>query len=338
MSEVERAPWTDPAWLARFTNWVETELGHLGRVIRGVPTQPHVRPWSTVLRFDTDQGPIWAKAPTRSNAYESRLLSGMAGWGVGSVIAPLVVEETSGWFLLEDGGPTLRQGRPDGTGDADLDAWQRVLGAYADLQRTVERHADELLRLGVPDGRPATLEPTLARIVEDDAWWALVGPDERAESDAARERLRSSGEWVAARARELDGSGVASTIQHDDLHGGNVFVSDAAGIRFFDWGDSVVAHPFGTMVTTLNSVAHRLDTTADDPRLRPLRDAYLEAWTDTLPRSGLDEVLDAALDVGRIGKAAAWAKALDGLDPAEMDGHGDAPALWLTDLAERITR
>ena len=337
MTEVERSPWTDPTWLASFTDWVETELRILGREVQGPPAQPHVRPWSTVLRFETDQGPVWAKAPRSSNAYEARLLPAMVGWGVGSVIPPLAVEETNGWFLLEDGGPTLRQTRPDGTGDADLDAWQAILVTYADLQRTIGDHAADLLRLGVPDGRPATLAPTMAGIVEDDAWWELVGPDERTESDAARARLRGMGSWVAARARELEASGIADSIQHDDLHGGNVFVGPT-GIRFFDWGDAVVAHPFGTMVTTLNSVAYRLDTTADDGRLRPLRDAYLEAWTDVLPRPALEEVLDVVLDVGRIGKAAAWAKALSGLEPSEMGGHGDAPALWLTDLVERVSR
>jgi hypothetical protein len=54
---------------------------------------------------------------------------------------------------------------------------------------------------------------------------------------------------------------------------------------------------------------------------------------------------DATLDVargtaiardGRDRQAAAWARALDGLDPSEMEGHGDAPALWLTDFAELL--
>ena len=29
-------------------------------------------------------------------------------------------------------------------------------------------------------------------------------------------------------------------------------------------------------------------------------------------------------------------RALDGLDPSEMEGHGHAPALWLTDFAELL--
>jgi hypothetical protein len=156
-------------------------------------------------------------------------------------------------------------------------------------------------------------------------------------SEAARERLRELGARIAKRAADLDGTGVAPTLQHDDLHDANVFVRPA-GIRFFDWGDAVVAHPFGSMLTTLGSIAHRLDTSVDDPRLDRLREVYLEAWTDRLPRAALAEALELALDLGRIGKAAAWARALGGLEPAEMDGLGDAPALWLTDLAEVVDR
>jgi hypothetical protein len=150
-------------------------------------------------------------------------------------------------------------------------------------------------------------------------------------------RLRDMRAWVAAEAAALGGSGIAATVQHDDLHGGNVFVGPA-GIRIFDWGDSVVAHPFATMLGTLNSVARATSTDPEGPVLRRLRDAYLEAWTDVLPRAALDGVLERALDLGRIGKAAAWARALDGLEPERMAGHGDSPALWLADLVERLDR
>ena len=92
------------------------------------------------------------------------------------------------------------------------------------------------------------------------------------------------------------------------------------------------------MVTTLNSVAYRLGSDPDGPELARLRDAYLDAWTDVLPRPALAEVLERALDLGRIGKAAAWARALHGVDPVAMEGHGDAPAMWLVDLVERLDR
>jgi aminoglycoside/choline kinase family phosphotransferase len=268
-------------------------------------------------------------------AHEAPLLPAFQSWGVGSVVPPLAADAARGWLLLEDGGTTLRATRPDGEGDRDLDAWAGILAAYAELQRSVETRAGELLGLGVPDGRPETLDATLDRLIATDVWWVLVDDDERGATDAAREALRAFGPWVAERAGELAHSGIHSTIQHDDLHGGNVFVGPA-GVRFFDWGDAVVGHPFASMVTTLNSIAYRLGIEADDRRLDRLRDAYLEGWTDVVPGRVLRDVLATAIDLGRIGKAAAWARALDGLDPADMAGHGGAPALWLADLVDRV--
>ena len=91
-------------------------------------------------------------------------------------------------------------------------------------------------------------------------------------------------------------------------------------------------------VKALDSVAYRLGTEPDAPELIRLRHAYLEAWTDELPRTALGEALELALDLGRIGKAAAWARALAGVDPAAMGEFGDAPAMWLVDLVERLDR
>jgi hypothetical protein len=331
------AHWADPAWRRGIESWAFEQLAATGRVRTGPVTQPHARPWSTVLRIPTDAGPVWCKAARPGTAHEARLLPAFAAWGVPSVISPLAADPERGWLLLPDGGSTLRQTRPDGTGDHDLDAWERVLADYAGLQRRLETRADELLALGVPDGRPATLPGTLARLLDDEATWKRVAEADRDEARRARKRLREASDWVAARVEVLERSGIAATIQHDDLHGGNVFVGPD-GYRFFDWGDGVVAHPFATLVTTLNSIAFRLGTDAQDPVLWRVRDAYLEAWTDVAPQPALADALAAALDLGRIGKAAAWDRALAGLDPSTMDGHGDAPAGWLMDLAERLDR
>ena len=327
--------WADPAWRAAIEAWVRAELEATGRSVTGPIEQPHSRPWSTTLRVPTDRGAVWAKASGAGTAHEGPLLQAFVEWHVPFVLAPLAVDPARRWLLLPDGGPTLRQTRPEDTGDQDLDAWERVIAEYATLQRTVEPRAGELLRLGVPDGRPEVLPATLARLVADDAIWARVDDTERDTAAAARDRLRGLGPWVERRAEVLAGSGIPVTIQHDDLHSNNVFVGPD-GDRLFDWGDSVVAHPFGTLLGTLNSVAYHLGIQPDAPELARLRDAYLEAWTDLLPRAALDDVVEAAIDLGRIGKAAAWDRALTGLETAEMDGHGDAPAAWLMDLDERL--
>jgi hypothetical protein len=146
--------------------------------------------------------------------------------------------------------------------------------------------------------------------------------------------LLAAGDQVATVADELAGFGIAATIQHDDLHGGNVF-SGPAGIRFFDWGDAVVAHPFGSMLATLHSShigsARRRTTRASialgTPTSRPGRRPAACCPTRCPPAC---HPARAYRQSGRL------ARALDGLGPSEMEGHGDAPALWLTDFAELL--
>jgi hypothetical protein len=337
MTAPAAAPWTAPEWRRSIESWATEQLAMAGLRITDHVTQPHARPWSTTLRIPTERGVVWAKAARPGTAHEVRLLQAFAAWGVPFVLRPIAADPDRGWLLLPDGGPTLRQTRPDGAGDADLDAWERVLADHAALQRGVEARDGELLRIGVPDGRPEALPATLTRLLDDDGIWNRVAGADRDTARRARTRLRTLGAWVSQRSVDLSGSGITATIQHDDLHGGNVFAGPHR-YRFFDWGDSVVAHPFGTLVTTLNSVAYRLEIDPDGRELSRLRDAYLEAWTDVMPRAALREVLDIALDLGRIGKAAAWDRALSGLEPEEMDGFGDAPAGWLIDLVERLDR
>ena len=110
--------------------------------------------------------------------------------------------------------------------------------------------------------------------------------------------------------------------------------SGGTGDRFFDWGDAAVAHPFATLTTTFNSIAHKTGRRLDDAVFDRLQDAYLEAWTDMLPAAALRELAGTSRLLGCIDKALAWERSLMGLEDGEMDGHGDAGRR----LAGRIRR
>ena len=77
--------------------------------------------------------------------------------------------------------------------------------------------------------------------------------------------------------RELAAYGIPETIQHDDLHDGQVFVSDGR-YRIFDWGDSCVSHPFHSLTVILRMIAWQRDLEPGGRELQRLRDAYLEPF------------------------------------------------------------
>jgi hypothetical protein len=329
--------WLDERWRAEALGWAGEALARLGRPIDGEVEQPHVRPWSTAMRIPTNGGLAWFKASGPASAHEGLLLEVFRERAISRVLLPLAVHPDRPWILFEDGGTTLRQTRADGTGDHDLDAWERILREYAELQRALESDdaVGEMLAAGAPDGRPEALPGELARLLDDDVIWDRLSAEERDDGQRAHDRLRKRLPELAATAAELAAIGVRASIQHDDLHGGNILVGPA-GDRFFDWGDAVVAHPFSTLTVTFNSIAHKTGLAQDDPVFERLEDVYLETWTDVALRAKLERAADIARVFGCIGRSLAWERALSGLAVDEMDGFGDSIAGWLVEFSDRL--
>jgi aminoglycoside phosphotransferase (APT) family kinase protein len=159
-----------------------------------------------------------------------------------------------------------------------------------------------------PEALPARFEEAL-EVVGD---YASEGEDratlERVEG--LRPAVREWSERLAA----LPGE---ASLDHNDLHPANVFAPRPGGrTRFFDWGDSVVAHPFSSMLVALDFMRHEaLATTGDDPRLLCLRDAYLEGFTDLAPHAELVETTALARRLALIPRTLIWARATAALEP-----------------------
>lgn len=182
-------------------------------------------------------------------------------------------------------------------------------------------------RIGLVQGlRAVRLPDTLAALCDD--------PDAKLSSDD-RSRLRALLPTYADWCAELESMGIDSSLQHDDLHDGNVFVG-AGGDRIFDWGDSSVAHPFGTLLVTFRSVANRGlgDETASTRALDRLRDAYLEPWTAEHSSGELTRAVALAMRVAIVGRSLSWKRALGGIPMDDRGEWADAVG-WLADGAIR---
>lgn len=316
--------WATEQWRDEALAWVGDALSEHGRRVTG-PVEPRVRPWSLVWRVPTDTGPVWFKANNPGTRYEAALLAELPRLAPGTVLDPLAVDVARGWSLLPDGGPSLRDVL---AGEPDLAHWERVLPAYAALQVAVAPQVVRLLAAGVPDQRPDRMPELLDRLLGDEEALRLGEPDGL--SPELHERLRAYQPEFAAICRRLDDFGIPSSVQHDDLHDGNVFVT-GAGYRFFDWGDASVAHPFSTLLVTLRSVAYGAKLEAGDPALHRLRDAYLEAWTDRYDRATLREAAGLAMTVATVSRSLSWRRALASLDPARAE-YAEAVPGWLGEV------
>jgi Phosphotransferase enzyme family len=309
------ATWT--AEVAAGLAWAQERISELGWPAAGMPVQVRVKAWSAVYMIPAGDARLWFKASGGGARYEAALTRALAQWAPGQVLAPLAVHAGHGWQLLPDGGTPLRQ-QPAGR---DHRAWERFAGRYAELQRAVSPHTPEMLILGVPDHRPEMMPGRLAELLRDPAV---------AFSTQARSALRAlQGRYASACAR-LAQAGPAPTIQHDDLHSGNILRAPT-GDWVFDWGDASVAHPFTSLLIALRAMADTFGLPPGDPLVLRFRDAYLEPWG--LGRDG-PELAELAAWTGMAGRALAWRRALAAAGPAELAEYGDRVSGWAAELLE----
>ena len=183
-----------------------------------------------------------------------------------------------------------------------------------------------------PIDRLAILPGRLAALLDDrDACFAGI-EDQLSEDEY--ERVRAILPEYAERCERLAAFGIPETIQHDDLHDGNVFVRDGRYL-FFDWGDSCVSHPFHSLVVTPAPAPRRKwELPPGGPDILRLRDAYLEPFAAYGTRDELVEAADLAHFTGTAARALNWYRFIYAREPEFRTGDEDAVPYGLRRLLD----
>ena len=308
-------------------DWAREELTRRGLAVIGDIQLIHDRPWSQVIRIPTDRGAMFCKTVIPSLAYEVPITSALARWLPDRVTPVVAADPGRRMLLMEDAGERLRARIER---ERDITAWQGILPRYAELQIAVAPRADELVAMGAPDRRASALASAFETVVSTDELLTIAGPQSVTLEDLRA--LRGLVGHVRMLCEELAGT-VPDTIQHDDLHDGQIFIRDGAA-RFLDWGDSNVSHPFFTLVVFQRHLANFLGTDELDVRIVRLRDEYLEPFTAGAPRARIDACLPIALRLGRLCRALTWTDLVRVLRP-EDGGREMVPGWFQVFLASR---
>jgi hypothetical protein len=298
--------------------WVDEQLARSGIERTGELESVRERPWATILRAPTTAGPVWLKAASAATAFEAPLYELLAAVVPDRILTPLSVDVERAWILLPDGGPELGA-RAEGA--ELLDALVGVMPQYAGLQRDLAPHAQRMLAAGVNDMRPEVMPDRFEDAIEA----ARIQIDERGTEPerATLERVEGLRDAVSDWSERLAEMPAPATIDHNDLHPWNILAGVDGGFqhaRFYDWGDSVVAHPFASMLLPLGFVERALlHSSADRRPVCRVRDAYLDAFTDLAPHTELVDTLELACRLGKIARTLTWERAIRAAGPRELD-------------------
>ncbi|HEY7623595.1 MAG TPA: phosphotransferase [Candidatus Limnocylindria bacterium] len=322
------SPWRSAIWKKRALAWARRRIADQG-LAAGKTTQFHVRPWSTVFRIATARDPIYFKAVWPLQRPEVGISDSLAAWRPNDVAGVPAIDERRGWFLMEDAGIRLREVLAK---DKDVRHWHRIVPRYAELQLAVATHVSELLAHGAPDRRGEALPGAYEQLLRKKKLLRVGAKDGLSEKEHAR--LLSLVPRVRDWCEQIAGS-VPDSINHDDLHDGQVFVKNGH-YRVLDWGDANVSHPFCSLAVVLRSVGYTFKLTEDSPELRRIVDLYLEPFTTVATMSHLRDTYQVARRLGRICRALTWAAVIPRLPPAWQRRERSSAAAWLQIFLESV--
>lgn len=324
------APWRQPEWLAEATAWADARLAELSIGRTGAPEQRE-RAWSTVLTIPTDAGIVFLKQTADAMANDATLTALLAPRAPDLVLNPLAVDAAARRMLVPDGGRLLRDVL---TEHADVQHWHHVLPRYAELQRSMRTLAEPILAAGAIDRRPRAIPGLFVALLDDPIVQGRTELPGLTQDE--RRTLSALLPAIEAAAHEVEAVAIGPSIQHDDLHDGNVLVSRADEHLVIDWGDAQLAHPFGSLLVTLRSVADRFKVADDDPLVDRLRDTYLEVWSDAAPRSQLRRVAGLAGWMGMVGRALTWHASMATANDEERIQCAEGAVAWLREMADSV--
>lgn len=307
---------TSPAWQRSAELWILDRVAQSGAEVTGPIAQPRVRPWSTQLVVPTTQGRWWFKANCPGLAFEPALHETLARLEPDEVDEPFAVDVDRGWLLTRDRGATLSDDHEPTVSD-----WKSLLTTAAQLQRRLADHAGMMLRSGLPDCSPHTVPTRYELMIDRLAVLPTSHPSHLPAASA--DRLRSARAVVTDAVATLSDGPLPVSLQHGDLHPGNVFVVDGA-LRLFDFGDAQWAHALEILAVPWGWITKR--TALPWPEVFA---AYASGWADLADPAGLEPLLAAAMVTHAVNRSATWWEAIADATPDELTEWGDSPKYFL---------
>jgi hypothetical protein len=295
-----QTPWFQEGWLKTVEDWIHAVLEPQGITINGPLEQFHAYPWSTVMRIPTPSGSLFFKATAAYSAHEPALTAYLSKLHPETMPQLLASDPAKGWMIMQDAGQRLREQLQQ---NPDLRRWEALLPLYGAIQREVAPHTNDLIALGVPGRRLADLPQRYREIMAQEDLFLIGTPDGL--NEAEFQRLQALNEFFKQKCSALASYAIPDTIQHGDLHDGNIFYN-APHYSFYDWGDCSISHPLFSLRTAFVSIENRFQLAEGAPEFQPLSRAYLTAWRDFGTEARLAEALRLAQELWSIGSLLNW--------------------------------
>ena len=311
-------------------SWALEWLGGHGRNCSS--TLVSEQPWARVHRLSSPQYVLYLKQTVPEFHIEARLQCWIARELKAPVVAPVAQNDALGVFLSRDAGLLLRVLYQQDRGVGPLSV---IMPRYAEIQVEASKRLSDLEALGVPDWRLSRFPELFSEMLDDKDF--NVGLEESFVTALART------EGALRRVCEtLDIFEIPPSLDHGDFNDGNIFVanrivSDGYAV-IADWGESVITHPFLSVVNFVTNFRRRHGATSCESPLDRVQGAYLSRWLDYASPAEMEKAMHVAALIYPVRYALAFHRLCKACPEGSMrHRHGwSKPALeqWLRFAAQ----
>lgn len=251
--------------------WAEKYLTSHGYVIENSPEIIQKMPWSSVMRFSTDKGFVFLKKTPPALSLEPAIT--MILYDKLHANVPLVIasNEALYCFLMKDDGNPLRETLKR---HFDADLLCQSIKIYTGIQYASIEYINLFLEMGVPDWRLSKLPILYTQLIQDEK--RLIEDGITTDELNALHQLQPKFKKFCEQLSEYK---IPESLDHCDFHDNNILIDpDTNKITIIDLGETVISHPFFSLINCLRNAMFRYSLKITDKSYCDIKDSCLERW------------------------------------------------------------
>lgn len=256
----------------KIIKWACQYLSSHGYTLKSkLPENVLSTPWSDVVRFAISDGTIYLKHTPALLALEAPVIQILHNQFHARV--PIVIAHNTelNCFLMKDAGRPLREILKQ---QFDAALFCKAIDQFTSLQLATADHVDVFLDIGVPDWRFNKLP---------DLYKELLSQKEILIEDGLSEieisELETLLPTVSNLCKKLSDYSIRQTIVQPDFNDNNTLIDDTSqDITIIDLGETVISHPFFSLVNCLHQIKKHHGLTVKDDMYQWIMDACLNNY------------------------------------------------------------
>ncbi len=271
--------------------WFTSYLKDKEYVIKGSVEPVRLMPWSEVYRVLTDKGYLYLKKMTKPFSIEAKLIQHLSKKHQSMLPKIVDYDETHLVFIMEEAGSPLRYRLKE---KYEIVLINKALTLYANLQKESINEVSELIELGVPDWRLEKLPGLYQKLLNFKDLFIKDGLD-----FTEFEALVQLAPKFENLCQQLGQYRIPETLEHGDFQDNNFLIQNNH-LTINDWGDSVISHPFFSLISFLWSAKRNHNLLEGSENYLYLKSRYLNQWLEYESSERIEEAFQIATKINSI--------------------------------------